>query len=202
MAVYTDDFNRANETPLASGTWGLSGTGSFNLVSQQVSHPTDGSDNEVYYVAATASGDQHAQAKVGVDADGEVGCGVVCRHIGSSTRTFIRAIVGQDGTITVRAFSSGADTLVGTRSTTWTAGTSPVDTLRMEVTGTSPNIVVKVFKNGTQVGADFTGVTGPNTGKPGMAYSSQPGAAILLDDWAGGDIVSANTKAGTGIIGP
>lgn len=188
MATYSDDFNRANETPLNTSTWGQSGTGSFNLASNQVSHPTDGSDNEVYYVAATASGDQFSQGTITTVAGGETGVGVLCRHIGTSTRTFIRA-VADSTTTTVRSFSNGADTLIGTRSQTFNNG----DVLRLEVTGTSPNITVKVFRNGTQMGADFTGVTGPNTGKPGLCYSSTPGGLTTLDNWTGGDLGTTAT---------
>jgi hypothetical protein len=118
------------------------------------------------------------------NADTEIGCGVLCRHIGSATRTFIRAVVDATGTITVRTFTGGGNTLVGSRAASFAAN----DTLRMEVTGTSPNIVVKVFKNGVQQGADFTGVSGPDTGKPGLCYSSQTDTLATLDDWSGGDL--------------
>lgn len=198
MATYSDDFNRANETPVNSSIWGQSGTGSWNLASNQLSHPTDGGDNEIYYVSATASGDQYSQAKITVVAGGETGLGVVCRHIGTSTQTFIRA-VADSTTTTVRVMTSGSSSLVGTRTQTFNNN----DTLRMEVTGTSPNIVVKVFRNGVQMGADFTGVTGPNTGKPGLCYSSTPGGVTSADDWAGGDlnVGTTYTKTGMGVIG-
>jgi hypothetical protein len=185
-ALYTDNFNRADETPLNATTWPLTGTGSFNLATNQVSHPNDANDNEVYYSAASALGDQYCQVKF-TKAPGdasEQGVGVVCRHIASgATRTFIRAVVDNSGAITVRAFAAGTGTLIGSNAGTFTTG----DVLRMEVTGTSPNIVVKVFKNGVQVGVNFTGVTGPNTGKPGMCFSSSTSNTMTLDDWEAGD---------------
>jgi hypothetical protein len=183
--LYTDNFNRANETPLNVAIWGQSGTGSFNLATNQVSHPNDANDNEVYFVAASAFGDQYCQVKFTLTPGdpGEAGTGVVCRHIGTATRTFIRAVVDQSGAITVRSFSAGTGTLVGSNAGTFVSG----DVLRMEATGTSPNIVVKVFKNGVQVGASFTGVTGPNTGKPGMCYSSSTSVVMTMDDWEAGD---------------
>lgn len=182
-ALYSDNFNRANETPLNTGTWGQSGTGSFNLASNQVSHPTDANDNEVYYIPATALGDQYCQFRSTATAGtGDIGIGPVCRHIGSATRTFFRSIISAD-TVTVLSFTGGASTLVGSRAHTWAVN----DVLRMEVTGTSPNIVIKVFILGVQLGANFTGVSGPNIGKPGMAYSSTPGAADTADDWEAGD---------------
>lgn len=191
MTIWSDDYNRANETPLATGTWGQSGTGSFNLASNQVSHATDANDNEVYYVAATAIGDQFSQAKITALGSGETGVGVCCRHIGTSTRTFIRAIADDGGTITVRCFAAGVSGSTATRTGTFAAN----DILRLEVSGTSPNIVAKVFKNGVQVGADITGLTGPNTGKPGLAYSSTPAGTTSLDDWSGGDLVQAVAAA-------
>ena len=183
--LWSDDFNRANETPLNATTWPLTGTGSFNLASNQASHPTDANDNEVYYSAASAIGDQWCQMTITGDggASAEQGIGVVCRHIASgSTRTFIRAIY-DTAAVTVRVFSAGTGTSAGSR--TFTLNTT--DVLRMEVTGTSPNIVIRLFKNGVQQGADFTGVTGPNTGKPGMAYSSTIASVATADLWSAGD---------------
>lgn len=194
MSSWSDSFNRANETPLAS-PWGLTGSTNPHLAGNLVDNTSDGSDAEMYY--STASGvvtdDQFSEAVIAAaDGSGDTGAGVMCRHTGTSTRTFIRAICDSGGVIVVRTFSDGSTTLIGSRSGTFSAG----DTLRMEVSGASPNIVIKLFINGTQVGADFTGVTGPDTGIPGLAYSST--GTAQWDDWAGGDLASGVTYNDSG----
>jgi hypothetical protein len=73
------------------------------------------------------------------------GLGVICRQA-SATRTFIRAIfsIAADN-IEVQTWSAGISTLVGNRTPTLAIN----DVVRMEVEGTSPNIIIRVYVNGT-----------------------------------------------------
>ena len=114
--------------------------------------------------------------------------GVLVRADGS--RNFFRAVASHAAAdnVEVGVRTGGAFTPLGTRTTTWVDG----DVLRLEVSGTSPNITVKVFQNGSQLGADITGATGPDSGDPGIAYSSTSTSAVV-DVWEGGDLGAATT---------
>ena len=119
------------------------------------------------------------------------GMGVLVRADGS--RNFFRAVASHAAADNVEfgVRTGGAFTPLGTRTTTWVDG----DVLRIEVSGTSPNIIVKVFQNGSQLGADATGATGPDSGDPGIAYSSTSTSAVV-DVWEGGDLGAAATAWG------
>jgi hypothetical protein len=64
MTVISDNFNRANEVPLAS-PWAITGTsdGSFSLVSNAIVWDVNSVDTEARYTSSGISGDQYSQVK-------------------------------------------------------------------------------------------------------------------------------------------
>lgn len=192
MASWTDDFNRTAEGVPIDPPWFGTSSGSNDLshTGTNVISSGDSDDDEYYYGPASGNvgADQYAQVAVTVTANGSgSGFGPMVRHIGTSTRTWIRAVVDNLGVIYVKKCTAGTTADIGTRNAgSWSAG----DVLRMEISGTSPNIVIKVFKNGVQVGTDFTGVTAADSGVPGFAYSSTLPTNDSIDDWEGGDLVT------------
>lgn len=67
--------------------------------------------------------------------------------------------------VTVYKLVAGSFSVLATRTGSWSIG----DTLDLEVTGTSGSTILRVLKNGVQVGADVAvSATFNNTGKPGV----------------------------------
>lgn len=175
----TDNFNRADENPLA-GSWSTgSGETAMKIVSNSATFTAAGSDASSYWNLETWSADQYSQAKLTVTGTTlDTGPGLVVRR-STSALTWYRVTVSKNATnVALWKAVAGTYTNIWQRTATFTDG----DTVRLEVKGTT----LRVFINGVQVGADATD-TAISTGKPGIAYSSSSTAATV-DDWEAGDL--------------
>lgn len=184
--LFSDDFNRADETPLGGNWTGQTGMGeSWKLSVNKVTPITDG-DCGAYRNNVTWTADQYMEAKCTPATTGTgTGPGVYLR-MDTAAKTGYLITIDTAGSITLARFNAGTYTSLTTRSVTYTAG----GLLRGEVTGTGATVSIKMFYQGTQAGAthsdsDANRITA--TGKAGIGFSSS-NAASTLDDAAGGSI--------------
>lgn len=181
MAYVSDNFNRANENPLAS-PWSDFGASAvdFKLVSNSVT-PTSliSDDAQMSLTSITWPNDQYCQVKVTVTGTSAGAGGGLAVRCAAGAKTFYRVVVNKaaSANVEVAKFVAGAFTSLGTRTTTWVDG----DTLQMRIVGTS----IYVYQNGIQLGALITD-SALTSGNAGISYSSTV-TTMTLDDFEGGD---------------
>src|SRR5689334_18509374 len=150
--------NITGESGICDQNDAVAGRGSFSAT---------GADTGIRNVSTTFPDDQYAQAKVWVvSTSAGTGPGVVVRS-SPSANTYYRVVINHAGgtpsgtnNIRLRRVGSGAgDADLWTRSVSFTDG----DTIRLEAQGTT----LRVFINGSQVGADTTD-TNISSGNPGI----------------------------------
>lgn len=172
----TDDFNRANQSPMA-GNWSQDAAARFNLVSNQVVITALPDDLWAYYNAWTNGDDQYSQISVTTTGSGAgTGPAVTVRKATGATATYYRLALNDAGGFELGKIIAGAFTSLRTGSVTYIAG----QLLGLSVKGTT----LKIWYNGSQVGTDVTDAA-ISTGFPGLAYSSIS-TAVTLDDWSAG----------------
>jgi hypothetical protein len=185
-----DNFQRANETPLAS-PWLRIGNGvsTFNLTNNQVVYGIDTQDADYYYSGVAWPANQYSQVRL--IASGNVGVGVgpgvaLRGNDSSANRQFYRIVVsdyvdGTNGTapIEIAKFLNGVWSLVAVRyAGEWRNG----DMLRGEIIGST----IRVYRNGIQVGTDVTD-SSITSGRAGITYSSTLVNSAILS-WEGGEM--------------
>lgn len=181
----TDDFNRANDTNLL-GNWTeeVGGFG-FNVTSNTAQTDDIGSDTIAVLGGVTWPTDMYAQAKISVT--GTAGGFGVALRADTVANTYYRAVVNKaaSANVSVERMVTGTHTVLSTRTTTWTDG----NTLKLEVTGTGASIVLKVYQNGTQLGANIADASGgiSTINKPGLTYSSTS-VSGSVDDFEAGSV--------------
>lgn len=185
MAVYTDDFNRANANLAAP--WGtMSGEVTFAVVANQCT-PTGGlgSDAANYYNNVFGN-DQYSQfvlkALSGGTPSTDSGGGPAVR-CSTSARTYYRIIIhaAASNNTVIAKFVAGAFSLVsGYATVPWAVN----DVVRVEVSGTR----ITVKRNGSSV-LSFTD-SSIASGVAGIDYSSAI-TGFTIDDWEGGDLSAA-----------
>lgn len=181
MTTRTDSFNRANETPLAS-PWAACTRGGAALINNVVTASQSNQDQTSYY-NDTWGNDQESMATVGNLAANTNFAMLLVRADGNGN-AFLFSTDGQSGLghTEFARYSSGSYTALGGIATAFANG----DKARLTVSGTSPNITLTAYKDSgsgwVQVG-QLTGVTGPDSGAPGVgAYNT-----ATIDDWTGTD---------------
>lgn len=176
----TDDFNRANETPLA-GNWVrlTGGGGNMNLASNSITSASSG-DKYYYYTGSAATPDQFSQfvetatppadsdyaPSVRIGSNGFSGYGAAVRHTQERFDKFVA------GAYTTIANVTTADSVAG-------------DIYRVEAEGST----IRYIKNGVQVtGSPQTDTSLTTAGNGAGIFNWQSGGTI--DDWTGGDLVT------------
>lgn len=187
MALVFDSFDRANETPLAA-PWatGSGDPAGFNITSNVAAPTSLASDACSVYNGAgspTWADNQGASVKVtmaGTNAGS--GWGVCLRHA-PAARTQYRIILNKLGSnnVEIGRFAPGFTSLT-TLTTAWVDG----DLLAAEVTGPAAAAVIRVFRNGVDIGG-FTDNSTLLSGAPGISHSSTTTSGSL-NDWTGYDI--------------
>jgi hypothetical protein len=179
----SDDFNRANETPLAS-PWLIVGTvtATANLSTNTVVANNGGLDFGYYYSSVTWPDNQYSEAAITVTGTtAGTGYGVLARgDVNGGALTYYRAVVSKaaSNNVDLSKFVGGTKTAIGSRTTTWVDG----DVFRIEVTGST----ISLKQNGTILGATFSD-SGIATGRAGIIYSSQVTSGNI-GNWAGGSL--------------
>jgi hypothetical protein len=180
MTTRTDNFNRANETPLAS-PWGTCFGGGARLVSNAVTS-TVSTESGSYY-ADTWGADQESMGTIGNLSPNNNYAELIVRGDGNGN-AFVLATDGQSGAghTEFGRFTNGSFTLLDGVSATFANG----DRMRLTVSGSSGSITLTAYRDTgsgwTQVG-QLTGQTGPNSGAPGVGAFG----LATVDDWTGTD---------------
>lgn len=184
MATASDDFNRANETPLA-GNWTSFTASKFNLAGNVVVPAATGSDSTSIWNANAFANDQFSQAALTVNGTngGGAGLGLCLRSDGNPSRTLYRLVIDHaaSNNIDISRFNAGANSPLKQVTQAWTDG----DTWRFEITG----FVLSVYRNGALVTTFDDSASGSKiaSGSVGISYSSTETSASL-DNWSGGDL--------------
>lgn len=168
----TDNFNRADENPLA-GNW-TTPAGQFQIFSNQLYTASGVTSHYAYWNANTFANNQYASLKV-------ITVSANWQSIGPAVRIQNTGANGyyvswhDTNVLTLFVTVAGTDTSLGTSTAVAT------DVIRIEASGTS----ISVKKNGSVVIGPVTD-SNFSSGKAGVGGSG--GAAGVADDWAGGDL--------------
>jgi hypothetical protein len=182
VQVITDDFNRANESPLA-GNWTRvqQGAANFSLTTNAVVLTAgSGSATDVYarYNPWASGDDQYSQADTTSGGAGAgTGAGVVVRMATSGAITMYRLVVSNAGNYELTRRIADAGTSLRTGTLSYVAGTK----LGLSIIGST----LKIWYGGVQVGADIVDGTPLASGQPGIGYSSDT-TSITIDNWEAG----------------
>lgn len=181
MTTASDSFTRANESPVTT-PWATSYGGGLNLTSNVLISTASADRGSVYNSGAWGAG-QSAQGIVGALSDSTQYAGVLVRADTSGNAfQFVTDGTTGAGHTAIYRWDAGVGTELGGIATTFANGNG----IRLDVSGTSPDIVLTAYKDTgggySQVG-QLTGVTGHNTGNPGAGNFG----AGTLDDWSATD---------------
>jgi hypothetical protein len=177
----TDNFNRANENPLA-GNWTVStasGDDKLQLLTNAVTYAAIGSDSEAFWTSWASGDDQYSQAEITAGSTGGSGEGIgVCvrRSSTASTKTLYRLVIDHTGDYELSKLVAGVFTSLRTGTVSYVAGQK----LGLSVLGTT----LKIWYNNSQVGSNVID-SSIASGLPGIAYSSSDSGATL-DNWDAG----------------
>ena len=194
MAILASDaFNRADETPLASPwTQTFNTTRQFLLSANTAIAEGVNLDCWMFMTGVTWPADQYAQGKVTVaGTSAGTGRGVLVRAQNITTaKTYYRVVVSKavSNNVELVQFVAGAWSVLAQRTTTWVDG----DVLRLEVTGSGATVTLKIFQNGSQLGADVSDSSADRitaAGNAGLGGSSTFTSGNV-DDWEAGDFAA------------
>lgn len=196
MASASDDFNRANEDPIA-GNWETVINGLKILTNVAKAHSA--ADCVSSWKAATTafSGDHYSEFVIGnATAFDYPGAGCRCNTTGGGNGYF--AVVETDNNrIQFRKLVLGVFSNIGS-TIPYTDANG--DTIRFAVSTNGVSADLKVYVNGAQIGATQNDVAGVLTGgQPGLYYEFGNSNATTIDTWASADLVAganANLLAG------
>lgn len=190
LQVVSDDFNRANETPIG-GNWATgNGTNGLNLSGNILVAVSPGAqDGTSNYTATTFSNDQYSRGEltcVGTGGGGQ-GIGLSVRYA-SGARTHYRFVLdhGTPGNnAEIRRFVAGASTSIALWDTgAWTDGQQ----WTLTAVGPQTATVVTVYK-GTVSNQSVTDNSTVPSGSPGCSQSSSFTSGSV-DNWSAGNIVA------------
>lgn len=191
MATVTDDFNRANEATL-TGNWETLTANGLRLQTNQL----DGSSSDVNCVsgwkASVNDFGDNQEAYVAIKSPGNAdNGGVGVRFLSTSGgQGYVARWENAAGQVRVYKFSAGTPTEIFVRATTWVSG----DILKISVETNGSNADIKVYQNGTQLGATYSDTTSVLTGgQIAVHYLWGNTRATKLDDFGGGDLASGGS---------
>jgi hypothetical protein len=179
----TDDFQRANETPLAGNWTTTTSESAFNLTSNVAIPSNDANDCGTRYSGRVWADNQYSSALITSPVAGsDVGAGL-CVRVASGARTYYRCVISADVATdcTFRRFIAGASTQLVQFTTSFASG----DRVTFRVSGPASAAFLEVLVNGVSAGT-FLDNSSLQSGSPGMSYSSNQ-AGTSLNDWEGGE---------------
>lgn len=185
--MISDNFDRANETPLAA-PWVL-GTGETAMnLSSNVAVPSDtNNDACMIYTGATLYPDHGSAGKLACSGTNGGGAGATLwvRH-SLSARTGYRVATSKAGgnNTFVHRFVTGTATQILAFAQSWNDG----DEWAIEATGAASGTLIRLFRNGVQVNTiTDTAGTVPAAGAPGIGYSGI-NTGCSVNDWRAYDL--------------
>lgn len=202
-SVATDDFNRADGA--IGSNWSYIRLSSWqgnppHIVSNALAGRALGTNHQVvrWNGAGSFSNDQYAKIALGgmgwFGTDYMIGAVVRCSADTDANADYYAFFVVDDqsngGNKTCKLVKrvNGTETVIATITTTsWTNG----DTVELEAEGTT----LRIYKNGSQIGSDYTGQTDLASGKPGILIAGDLAGPPAAQDWEGGDITGSAPDA-------
>jgi hypothetical protein len=186
-ALATDNFNRANASPIGAPWTTVTNMSAMAITSNTAVPSAYGSDCAAYNTSATWPANQYAQVTIATtipDGGPGQGHGPVVRASTSAQTMYILGVSTGRGRYTVAKFNAGSySTLVADAVQAWAIS----DVVRLEVTGSGP-VTLKVFRNGTQVGSNITDSSSViTTGNAGIGYTSTTTSGSV-DNFEGGSL--------------
>lgn len=174
----SDNFNRANENPLAGSWTRLSGgSGNAKLESNAITSATSG-DKFYYYAGAVATADQFSQVLIASSA-GSQDFGAATRIGSNGFSGYVAATYTGDSTRNIFKYVAGSFSILAI-----TPGAPAVsDVIRCEAEGST----IRYLQNGSLV--QFVTDTSLSSAGNGVGFFHYEAGAIL-DDWQGGDLGS------------
>jgi chitodextrinase len=183
-SMASDDFNRANVSPLG-GNWSTwTGLGALRLVSNQVATAGADGDAGARWSGASFGADQFSQITIAAS-DGTPDSGPAVRMAtGALTGYFTTS--HNPNLVYIHKFANGGYTELGKTAGQYGTG----DVVRLEAIGNR----VCVYVNQTAVVYCVTDGAPLSGGSPGIFMYDAP---ERVDDWSGGDVAAAVTAPGT-----
>lgn len=181
----SDNFNRANETPLA-GNWTDPGSPvPFNLSGNVVVPSAPGAnDSWAFYNAITWPDNQWSSAVLTCTGTvgGGAGVGLAVRLSNNTGPNGYRLVIDHNATTnwTLSRFNSGVSSTLASGLVTFTDG----DTFTLQIVTAGANAFLTMFRGITQF-SSFTDTSPIASGSAGLAFSSNETAATI-DNWVGG----------------
>ena len=177
----TDDFNRADETPVAGNWTNVTRT---NLAGNQLVVPPGTSEAYCYWNADTFTNDQYSQIQF-TTLDGSSGLSL--RGSGATLNYYgVQRYNGSSDELGIQIFKyvSGTYTPLETMEFTWTDGhygrfTASGSTLNYYMDASNPPTTFRQTATDTTFTSGFVGVYGWNTA-----------ATRVYDNWEGGDLAT------------
>ena len=177
MTTFTDDFNRADGSPGA--TW-VQMSGTWVIVSNQLSPGTTGGTVLLRAATAMASNDNYAQ--VTIAATTPVSQGVWCRGTGTSDLTSGYAVRNNGSNWGLFSVTASTFTSIGTYSAAAVVG----DVVKIQAVGST----IKVLINGVErINVTNTAVASGTT----VGIRSEANTGLRFDDFAAGDVTTGTT---------
>jgi hypothetical protein len=175
VTTFTDDFNRADGSPGAN--W-VQVSGTWVIVSQQLSPGTTGGTVLLRAATAMASSDNFAQ--VTIAATTPVSQGVWCR--GDSTLTSGYAVRNNGSNWGLFSVTAGTFTSIGTYNAAAVVG----DVVKIQAVGST----IKVFINAVErINVSNSAVTSGTT----VGIRSEANTGLRFDSFSSGDVTSGTT---------
>jgi len=142
--AFSDNFNRANENPLAGNWTTVGGAGAnMQLLSNQVRAAVTGNHSCAYWNTDLGSADHFAEIRYTAAAED---AGPTVRNLKTDVTLYTYNALDTGGAIA--KLIAGTYTNLAVRAATWAAG----DLCRLIVNGST----LQAKKNGVQIGADLT----------------------------------------------
>jgi hypothetical protein len=189
VILESDNFNRANETPMAAPWVQIRVATGFNISSNVVVCGLLTQSNEWRLARRNFPADQYVQAAISVTSTtSPSGYGVVARASSvSDDRTMYRLVASKAvaNNIVLDRLNAAVSTSLATRTVTWVDG----DILRLEITGQG-TATLKIFQNGVQLGANVSDVAPLAEGQCGICMASTVTGGSI-DNWEAGDFSGA-----------
>lgn len=182
----TDDFNRADEVLSVNANW-TNNSGQIAINSNAIYPNSSFTDSMVHWSAGSFSDDQYSEGTITAITSGNyIGVAVRCADAADTGYRF----VGDSTDSELGWLNAGSYTAISTGGNAF----SPGDVVKIEVSGSSPNIAITCYINGSTAGAPaaVTGRTEIDSGRPGVA-SYGDSINTKMDDWIGADISSASS---------
>lgn len=175
----SDNFNRADQNPLAGNWTKITSSLNLKILSNQISS-IGSADSKYLWNADTFNADQYSQCRPTVFVGGQLAC---VRASAPNNAYVVRMATSY---LDIEKYVEGVRTILGSSYSYSMNGTT--DVAKISVVGTT----LQRYMNGTAVGGAVTDAS-LSSGRAGIGTLSNP---RTLDDWIGGNMAAPATGQG------